>query len=64
MNRSTIGDNCIIGTGAIVTGGKTIPPNSLVMGIPGKVVRWITEEEIQRIKKNALRYNELYKKHL
>lgn len=64
MNRAVVGDNCIIGAGAIVTEDKTIPPNSLVMGIPGKVVGSVTDEKIEAIKKNALRYNELYKKHL
>lgn len=64
LNKAVIGDNCIIGAGALVPEGKVIPPNSLVLGIPGKVVRQVTEEEIESIRKNALRYNELYKKHL
>lgn len=63
MNRAVIGDNCIIGAGTVITEGKNIPPNSLVMGIPGKVVRQVTDEEIEAIRKNALRYNRLYKKH-
>lgn len=64
LNKAVIGDNCIIGAGALVSEGKVIPPNSLVLGIPGKVVREVTDEEIESIKKNALRYNELFKKHL
>lgn len=64
LNRAVIGDNCIIGAGSVVTEGKEIPANSLVMGIPGKVIRQVTEEEIAAIKKNAIRYNELYKKHI
>ncbi len=61
---AVIGDNCIIGAGTVVTEGKNIPPNSLVMGVPGKVVRQVTEEDIDAIRKNALRYNRLYKKHI
>ena len=64
LNNVVIGDNCIIGAGSVVTEGKVIPDKSLVMRTPGKVVRQVTEEEIQGIKANALRYNDLWKKHL
>lgn len=64
LNRAVIGDNCIIGAGALVSEGKTIPPNSLVLGVPGKVIREVTDEEIEGIKNNALRYNKLCKKHI
>ena len=64
LNEAIIGDNCIIGAGTVVTEGKNIPPNSLVMGVPGKVVRQVSDEEIEAIKKNAIRYNRLYKKHI
>ncbi len=64
LNNAVIGDNCIIGAGTVVTEGKEIPPSSLVIGIPGKVVRQVTEEEIRAVKANAIRYNELYKKHI
>lgn len=64
LNNAVIGDNSIIGAGALVTEGKEIPANSLVIGSPGKVVRQVTEEEIQGIKKNALRYNDLMKKYI
>ena len=65
LNRAVVGDNSIIGAGSLVTEGKVIPPNSLVMGTPGKVVRQVTEEEIENIKKNAIRYYELWKsKHI
>lgn len=64
LNRAVIGDNCIIGAGTVVTEGKVIPDNSMVLGIPGKIVRQVTEEEAEAIKGNAMRYNELWKKHL
>lgn len=38
-----IGNNCVIAAGAVVT--RDIPDNSLVMGVPGKVVRQITEKD-------------------
>ena len=39
----TIGNNCVIGAGSVVT--KDIPDNSLVFGVPGRVVRKITEKD-------------------
>jgi len=56
LSYSEIGENCIIGAGALITEHKKIPPNSLVMGSPGKVVRSITEAEIQAIRTSALTY--------
>ena len=48
MPNVTIGDNCIIGCGAIVT--KNIPNNSIVVGIPAKVIKTIDEYVKQHIK--------------
>jgi len=65
MNRSRIGMNCIIGAGAIVTEDSFIQDNSLVIGIPAKVKRKLTSEEIENIKINAEHYvkeAEAYKK--
>lgn len=61
LNGASVGDNCIIAAGALVTQNKVIPPNSMVMGSPGKVVRQVTEEDIEAVKKNAISYNELWK---
>ncbi len=46
LNRAVVGKNCLVGAGAMVTEGKTIPEGSLVLGVPGKVVRALTPEEI------------------
>ncbi|HZK00578.1 MAG TPA: gamma carbonic anhydrase family protein, partial [Tissierellaceae bacterium] len=64
LNKAVIGDNCIIAAGTLVTEGKDIPDNSMVMGIPGQVIRTVTEDEKRDIKINALRYNKLWKQHL
>jgi len=45
-----IGENCIIAAGALVVEGKKIPAGSVVMGMPGKVVRNCTAEDLERIK--------------
>ncbi len=46
LNRAVIGKNCLIGAGALVPEGKVIPDGSLVMGMPGKVVREMTPADI------------------
>lgn len=56
MNRAKVGANSIIGVGAVVTEGVEIPPGSLVMGLPGKVKRPLTEAEIEGIRLSALHY--------
>ncbi len=45
LNGAVIGTGSVIAAGALVPEGKHIPPNSLVMGIPGKVVRESSEKE-------------------
>ena len=46
LNGAVIGRNCLIGAGALVAEGKEIPDGSLVLGVPGKVVRSLTPEQI------------------
>ena len=48
-----IGDNCVIGAGSVVIPGSTIPENSLVLGIPGKVVREHSKENIEMTARTA-----------
>lgn len=49
LNEAVIGRHSIVGAGAVVTEGKIIPPRSLVLGMPGKVVRELTDNDVQRI---------------
>ena len=56
LNGTKIGRNCLIGAGALIGEGKEIPDNSLVMGMPGKVVRELTPEAIQGLTKSAENY--------
>ncbi len=39
LNRAVIGEDCIVGAGALVTEGKSFPPGSLIVGSPARVVR-------------------------
>ncbi|WP_316250568.1 sugar O-acetyltransferase [Catenovulum sp. 2E275] len=51
LSGVTIGSNCIIGAGSVVT--KNIPDNSLVVGNPARVLRQITEQDKIGLLKNA-----------
>jgi carbonic anhydrase/acetyltransferase-like protein (isoleucine patch superfamily) len=46
----------LIGAGALIPEGKSIPDNSLVMGAPGKVVREVTPEHLARMRESAEQY--------
>ena len=63
LNNARIGKNCIIGANALVTENKEIPDNSLVIGSPGKIIRSITDEEVKSITKNAIHYQQNWKKY-
>lgn len=63
LNGAKIGDNVIIGAGSLIAPGKEIPSNTLVMGSPAKVVRQLTQEDIERIRKSAQDYINLANKH-
>ena len=63
LNNAKIGNNCVIGAKALITENKEIPDNSLVVGSPGRVIRKLTDEEIQSVKENAIRYQENWKKY-
>jgi carbonic anhydrase/acetyltransferase-like protein (isoleucine patch superfamily) len=56
LSGAKIGRESILGAGTLVTGGTVVPPRSLVLGLPGRVVRLLTEEEVASIKSGAARY--------
>mgnify|MGYP003688013431 CR=1 FL=1 len=63
LNKAKIGKNSIIGAHSLITENKIIPERSLVLGSPGKVIRQVTDEEINHIKENAKHYVENFKKY-
>ncbi len=59
LSGCEIGEECLIAAGALVTEGRRIPPRSVVMGVPGKVVREITAEELERTHMICAHYLEM-----
>lgn len=62
LNHAVIGKNCIIGANALIPEGKVIPDNSVVMGSPGKVVKTLDDDSIQKLKMSALHYAQHFQK--
>jgi carbonic anhydrase/acetyltransferase-like protein (isoleucine patch superfamily) len=56
LNGAHIGSDSIVAAGAVIPEGMVVPPGSLVMGVPGKVRRPLTEEERQSIRRYASNY--------
>src|SRR5262245_11394190 len=64
LARSTIGRECIIAAGALIPEGKSIPDRSVVVGVPGKIVRQVTDEEAAGFVKHAEKYCRLAESHV
>lgn len=62
LSGAVLGDGCIVGAGALVTGKTNAPAGSLLLGSPAKVVRSVTEEQIEDSRRNAAHYVELGRK--
>ena len=58
LDRAVIQRDSIVGAGALVTGGKTFPPRSLILGSPAKAVRQLSDEEVEESRIHTLRYVE------
>ncbi|MDR3589636.1 MAG: gamma carbonic anhydrase family protein [Negativicutes bacterium] len=59
MNGARIGANCILGAGTLIPENRVVPANSLVAGSPGRVLRAVTPEQIEMIRRSAVHYHEL-----
>ncbi len=56
LDGARIGSGSVVGAGAVVTRDAQIPPGSLVLGTPGRVVRELTMEEVEANRANAVHY--------
>ena len=58
LNGAKIGKNCLVGAGALVTEGKEFPDGSMIIGSPARVVKQLTPEQMQGLRKSAQHYIE------
>lgn len=58
-----VGAECLIAAGTLVPERRRIPPRSLVMGVPGKVVREVSDEDLRRIREISASYLEMARRH-
>ena len=56
LNNAKIAAHCIVAAGAVITEGMVVPERSLVMGVPAKVKRPLTDDEVAHIDEYARRY--------
>jgi len=61
LDGAVIGEESIVGAGALVTKNKVFPPRSLIMGSPAKVVRELNDDEVAELYASAIRYVEFKK---
>ena len=67
LNGARIGKGSIVAAGALVPEGMDVPPGSVLMGVPGKVRRAVSQEERERFRENVSNYvrnTQLYKEEL
>lgn len=61
LNGARIGRESLVAAGTLIPEGRIIPPRSLVMGSPGRVVRTLRDEELERLAESAPQYVALWK---
>lgn len=63
LSGCEIGHECLIAAGTLVPEGRRIPPRSVVMGVPGKVLRSLTDEELERTRRICGHYQDMARKY-
>lgn len=64
LSGCEIGAECLVAAGTLVTEGRRIPPRSVVMGVPGKVVRAVTDAELERTRMICAHYLEMAQRYV
>jgi carbonic anhydrase/acetyltransferase-like protein (isoleucine patch superfamily) len=59
LNGAEIGEDSLLGAGTVVTEGTKIPPGSVVVGVPGKPIKQVSDEQREHIVRNARNYWDL-----
>ena len=53
LNGAKIGEECLIGANTLIAEGKEIPPRSMVLGSPGKIVRQLSDEDVAALRRRS-----------
>ncbi|MGE9296515.1 MAG: gamma carbonic anhydrase family protein [Puniceicoccales bacterium] len=64
LDGAVIGPRCVVGAGALVTKGFVAPEGSVIMGVPGKIVKTLTPEEQADLRKWAEKYTVVARAHM
>lgn len=64
LGETRVGEDCLIGAGALLSPGTVVPDRMVVMGVPGKIVRPVKEEELKYMRWLTTRYIELAQKYV
>ena len=59
LSGCEVGAECLIAAGSLITERRRIPPRSVVMGVPGKVIREVTDEDLRRTLLTSAHYLEM-----
>ena len=62
LNNAKIGNNCLVGAGALVTENKEFPDGSLIVGSPAKAVRELDEKAIANLTRSSKHYVDNFKR--
>jgi carbonic anhydrase/acetyltransferase-like protein (isoleucine patch superfamily) len=58
LNGAKVGKHCLVGAGSLVTEGKEFPDGSMIIGSPAKVVRQLTPEQMEGLRRSAEHYQQ------
>lgn len=64
LNGAVLGEGCLVGAGALVTGKTNAPAGSVLLGSPAKIVKELTQEQMQQQKQDAMHYVTLAKRNI
>jgi carbonic anhydrase/acetyltransferase-like protein (isoleucine patch superfamily) len=63
LSGSEIGHECLIAAGTLIPEDRRVPPRSVVMGVPGKVIRALTDDDLERTRRICAHYQEMARKY-
>lgn len=63
LSNAKVGEHCIIGAGAVVKEKDVIPDGSMVVGVPGKIIKQLTPEQMRYLENNCEEYVKLAKRY-